>query len=111
MKIETSRHGAVTVVRPDGPLVAEDMASLIKGFEDAAVKSLGRVVVDCSASPYADSEGLEGLLDLVDHQERGGQALKLIGVGETLRESMTLTETAPRFEFFSDLNSAVRSFS
>jgi len=111
MKIETSRHGAVTVVRPDGPLVAEDTDALAREFEASAVRSLGRVVLDCSEAPYADSEGLEMLLDLTDYQARGGRALKVIGVGETLREAMTLTETAARIEFFADLNSAVRSFS
>ena len=73
-------------------------------------KCLGRVVLDASAVAYVDSRGLEVLVEVGEAMSQGGQALKLCGANETLREVMELTETFGNFEHFADIQSAVRSF-
>jgi hypothetical protein len=54
MNITEQHQGAVTVLKPDGPLVADD----VKGFAAALTKAigtnLGRCVVDLSAVPFVD---------------------------------------------------------
>ncbi|MEL7471929.1 MAG: STAS domain-containing protein [Planctomycetota bacterium] len=110
LRIAESRHGAVSVLRPEGPFTAEAVEPLMAAFEKARGKSLGRVVLDCAAAPHADSEGLEALADLADQMARSGLSLKLIGCAETLRETFELTELTPQFEYFADANAAVRSF-
>ena len=110
MEIEREQHGAVTVLAPRGALT-EDAAALFAGrLTDEVAASSGRVAVDCSAAPYADSAGLEALVDGADQLERIGQSLRLIAVSPTLRESFDLTGIAGMFEFYADVNAAVRSF-
>ncbi len=110
MQIEAERQGAVTVLKPRGPLVAADADTLRQRGSNAIAESLGRMVIDASAIVYVDSNGVEALLDLADELADAGQVLKLCSSNETVREVLELTETAAMFEHFEDVPSAVRSF-
>ncbi|MFG0243776.1 MAG: STAS domain-containing protein [Planctomycetota bacterium] len=110
MQVESERQGAVTVLRPRGPLIAEDAEVVRHKGGEAIADSLGRLVIDASAIVYVDSKGIEALLDLADELSDAGQVLKLSGTNETMREALEITETAGMFEHFEDVQSAVRSF-
>ncbi|MGH7179280.1 MAG: STAS domain-containing protein [Tepidisphaeraceae bacterium] len=110
MKIQESRQGAVTVLKPSGPLTLNDAVE----FRTLAMRvlsgSLGRFLVDMSAIPFVDSQGLEALLDVTEQLGASGQMLKLCAANKTVREVMTLTGLSAQFEHFDDVNTAVRSF-
>ncbi len=110
LEIDERRHGAVTVLRPNGAISGEDAAVLLERIGDAAGRSLGRIVLDAGAAPFVDSAGLEALLDAADRMAESGQSLKLCAVNETLREVLALTGLARRFEQYEDVQAAVRSF-
>lgn len=110
MDIEEQRKGAVTVVRPVGPLCAEDVEQFKRRLTDVFSRSLGRLIIDASAIPFVDSPGLEALVQMTETASRSGQSLKLCRVNETLREVLDLTDLANLFESFEDENAAVRSF-
>lgn len=110
MKLHEQKHGAVTVIRPEGPLVEEHAQTLKTNLLSAMSGSLGRVVVDLSAVPFVDSRGLETLVDLTEEMAKSGQALKLCAPNKTVREVLELTALVSMFDHFDDLNSAVRSF-
>lgn len=108
--ITEQRHGAVLVVKPEGPLIQDEARALSEASAGRGREMLGRIAVDLSASPYIDSLGLEALLDLADELNRCGQTLRLAGVCATVREVLDLTGLTNRFEFHDDTNLAVRSF-
>ena len=108
--ITEQRHGAVAVLKPDGPCIQEQAQSLSESALQKVRPLMGRVVIDLSASPYVDSLGLETLLDLADEMDQCGQTLRLAGVSATVREVLGLTGLTNRFEFHDDANLAVRSF-
>jgi len=110
MQIETQQHGAVTVIRPKGPLVQEDAGIVGDRLINAMREHMGRVVFDAAEVPYLDSVGLEALLDATEAMSRSGEALKICALNETIREVLELTELATMFENFEDINAAVRSF-
>jgi anti-sigma B factor antagonist len=110
MRIHEQRQGAITVLKPDGALTATDADDLSANVLRAMTANLGRVVLDLSTVPFIDSHGLEVLLDLTEAASKGGRALKLCGLNKTLREVLELTELAGLFEFYDDVNDAVRSF-
>ncbi|CAG0996478.1 Putative anti-sigma factor antagonist [Phycisphaerales bacterium] len=110
MDIQEQRHGAVTVVKPVGPLVQADAEQFREHLESVLTRSLGRFVIDASAVPYVDSPGLESLAAATDALIAGGRSLRVCGAGETLREVLDLTGLGERFEFFDDVTTAVRSF-
>lgn len=110
MEIQEQRQGAVTVVKPCGPLCGPD-ADQFRTHADALMRrTLGRFVVDASAIQFADSRGLEVISDLGRELSHSGQALRLCGAGETLREILEVTEIDPFVEYFQDVTAAVRSF-
>lgn len=110
MEIHETRQGAVTVLKPAGPLIEADAEQ----FKQRALKvhgaTLGRFVIDATDMPFVDSRGLESLVEVNDQMSHGGKALKLCGANETVREVLELTDLASMFEHFEDVNSAVRSF-
>ncbi|MCC6679087.1 MAG: STAS domain-containing protein [Phycisphaerales bacterium] len=110
MEIEEQRHGAVTVLRPRGPLIQTDADQFRKRAADVMARSLGRFVVDASGIAYTDSRGLEVLAEVSEELAQGGQVLRLCGAGETLREVLELTELSALFEHYEDVPTAVRSF-
>ncbi len=110
MNIVEQECGAVRVLKPDGPLTAKGVEAFRNRIGQLVESSLGRCVVDASAVQYADSTGLEALVEANHEIARTGHPLKLCSVNETLRQVLELTGLAPQFEFFADVNSAVRSF-
>ncbi|MFI4860495.1 MAG: STAS domain-containing protein [Phycisphaerales bacterium JB063] len=104
------KHGAVQVLRPEGPLVLEDAEILRARAIAAAGPALGRVVLDMVEAKYVDSEGLEALLDISDRLASCGQTLRLVNVTATVREVLQITGLSQKFEYHDDANSAVRSF-
>ena len=110
MQLHEQQCGAVTALRPEGPLVAEDVEEFKQRAHELLHRDLGRCVVDFSAVPYVDSRGLEAMLDVNDEISQTGHALKLCGANDTIRQVLELTNLGHTFEHFADVNSAVRSF-
>lgn len=110
MNIDEQKHGAVTVIKPEGPLVEDDVVPFRQRVNEVRKSAMGRVVVDLSAVSFVDSRGLETLAELSDQMAESGQVLRLCAESETVREVLELTELAGRFEHYEDVNSAVRSF-
>src|SRR5262245_10534480 len=110
MDIQEQRHGAVTVVKPGGPVLQADAVKFRQRVTDVMGRSLGRFVVDVSAVAYVDSAGLEVLVQAAEEMNQTGRALRLCHASETLREVLELTGVAELFEHYADVNTAVRSF-
>jgi anti-anti-sigma factor len=110
MDIVETREGAVTVVKPMGPLLLGEAEQFKTRLTDVIARSLGRFVIDASQVAYLDSRGLEVLVEASEQMSQSGQPLRVCGSNETLREVMDLTETAPLFEHFADVHAALRSF-
>ena len=110
MKIHDQLQGAVTVLKPEGPLIEADAGALKQRLMQALDACLGRFVVDMSSVPYVDSKGLETLVEISEELGRSGQALRLCAATKTVREVLELTDLATLFDHFEDTNTAVRSF-
>lgn len=110
MEVQEQRHGAVTVIKPVGPLLQDDATKFRQRLGDVMTRSLGRFVLDASSVAYVDSQGLEVLVQAAEQLSEGGRAMRLSGATETLREVLDLTGVSDRFEHYADVNTAVRSF-
>ncbi len=110
MEISEQRQGAVTIVKPGGPLCHAEAEQFSGHIDEVMARSLGRFVLDASGIPYVDSSGLGALLRITNDLGESGRSLRVCSANETLREVMDLTGLADRFEFYEDVNAAVRSF-
>ncbi len=98
------------MLKPHGALISSDAEQFRARLEEARAKSFGRIVIDASSITYVDSTGLETLVDVTEELADSGHALKLCGLNETIRDVLDLTELISLFEFYEDINSAVRSY-
>jgi anti-anti-sigma factor len=110
MDIHEQAQGAVTVLKPSGPLTDADAEQFKTRAIDLVTRNLGRVVIDASAMPFVDSRGIEALADITDQLSQSGRALKLCGANLTIRQVLELTGWSDAFEYFDDVTSGVRSF-
>lgn len=110
MKIEERRHGAVLIVRPDGPVAGDDADAFTGAVLDQISTQAGRLVIDASAIAFIDSRGLESLVTLGERVSSTGRTLKLSGLNDTVREVFELTEVADLFEYYETAGAAARSF-
>ena len=110
MSVKEQQHGAVIVLKPQGPIIQEDLDPVKGRLLQAQKENLGRIVLDMSAVPFVDSSGLELLVDVTNEMARSGKSLKLCAASKTIRQVLELTGLSPLFEHFEDANSAVRSF-
>ena len=110
MQIDKQQKGAVIVLKPKGPITHNEADDLKQVLMDSVAQNFGRVVLDASAIPFVDSRGLEVLADVSEGLTESGQALKLFNANETIREVFYLVDLTSMFEYFEDLNAAVRSF-
>ena len=110
MEILEQRQGAVTVLKPQGPLVGTDAEQFKERLAGVLASSLGRFVVDASEIAFVDSRGLEVLKETTEELSGSGQALRLCGANETVREVLDLTDLDSLFEHYEDAGAAARSF-
>lgn len=110
MDIAQLKVGAVTVLRPSGPLVRASAEGLLRCFRTALQESMGRVVLDFEAVPFVDSVGLEALMDAADETGALGLSLKVCGVAGVVKEALVATGCDAGLEFHADANAAARSF-
>ena len=111
MTFDQQSIGAVTVLRPIGPIAsAEDADQFQEQSANLVRSSLGRFVLDATELSYVDSSGLEALVDLAEELNAFGQALKICSMGETLAETIRVTQTTGSFEPFGQVQEAVRSY-
>ena len=109
MRIETTQHGRVIVIKPLGMLAGADAKELLSQIGKHVEAGRMDVVLDCSGIVFVDSSGLEALADGAEALIRGGKALKLAGENAKLREILDLTELSPLFEAHGDVLEAVES--
>lgn len=111
MIIEQQQIGAVTVIRPEGPISGSEDAGIFRAnTEGIARTTRGRLVLDATELAYVDSEGLEALLELAESLESLGQSLRTAAPGSTLRETIEITGLESHFDHYESVQEAVRSF-
>jgi anti-anti-sigma factor len=108
--VAVEKQGAVSVVRPEGPLTETYAAD----FLQAAVGKLGQgrpmLVVDLHEVPLVDSAGLEALVDVRDRIEARGGGVKLAAVNALCHDILRVTGVGQKFELYPHVKSAVARF-
>lgn len=110
MKIEHQTFGTVDVCKPVGALVDDDAVTFADYLLSRADRANGRFVISMREVAYLDSRALEGLLDAADELHGRSGRLKLVSVTPTCREILELTGVSDHFQFFENIEDAVRSF-
>jgi anti-anti-sigma factor len=103
-------QGAVDVIGGGDRIAGDHVAELAGVLEGRLQRGQPQIVLDFQGVAVVDSTGLELLLEAQEKCQRLGGALKLANLGALCREVLKATGVGARFEIFSDLGGAVRSF-
>jgi anti-anti-sigma factor len=104
------RHGAITVLRPNGPLRAEAIEQLDNHLTPALAGGVPNVVIDLAETPLIDGAGLEWILNLDERCCRHGGCVRICNVGELCRDILRITVVGSSVQQFEDLTLALGSF-
>ena len=104
------RHGAVTVLRPEGPLRAEAIESIDERLQSMICGGVPQVIIDMSETPLIDGAGLEWILSLDESCCRRGGCVRLCGVGELCQDILRITAVGASLQQYDDLTIALGSF-
>jgi len=108
--LQTTESGRFTHVRPELPLLEENLAPLGAELDACLASGRLRVVLDLGAVQFIDSRGLELLLDAARRFRAAGGRLKLANPNPLCSEILSATRLDAEIEVFYDLNQAGRSF-
>lgn len=108
--LRLDRHGAVTVIRPDGPLRAEAVEQLDQETKPMLSGGVPYFVVDLSETPLIDGAGLEWILSLDETCCRRGGCVRICSAGELCRDILRVTAVGSSLQQFEDLTTALGSF-
>lgn len=109
MRIETVRKGSTIILRPRGMLVGIDADQLQSQVTQHLAAKETTIVLDIEGILFADSHGLEILVDLAETMIRSGRVLKLVGNNPKLSEVLDLTDLASLFQLSGDVTAAVEA--
>jgi len=105
-----THHGAVTVLRPDGPLRAEAIEAIDRLLQPVITGGVPYLVMDLSDTPLIDGSGLEWILTVDELCCRRGGCLRLCNVGELCQDILRITAVGASVQQFDDLTIALGSF-
>lgn len=104
------RHGAVTVLRPTGPLRAESIGPLDEEIQPMLSGGMPYIVLDLSETPLIDGAGLEWIVGLDETCCRRGGCVRICNAGELCRDILRITSVGASVQQFDDLTVALGSF-
>ncbi len=110
MEVTISQEGAVTALKPCGPVIAGELDELDRMLRSLSLRWVKRIILNMSEVPLIDSAGLELLQQYRGQMAEHGLKMKICGLTEMTQKIFDITKLSSRFEIFPDIASAVRSF-
>lgn len=110
MKIESQKYNDIIVLQLQGEFTAESLKSFEDQVSNAIASKTSGIVLDMSKVIMLDSRALEYLLELSDRCREKTRQFKIAGLDETCTKILEITRLLPKFDTYSELTKAVKSF-
>jgi anti-anti-sigma factor len=108
VEIKVEQYGRAAVLRCKGEITEDTVAALTREVEAQVAAKVSDVVLDLADVPFADSVGLEALLDMRDKLVSQSGQLTLAGVHDSLAKIFEITRLESAFDTVSDCLEAVK---
>jgi anti-sigma B factor antagonist len=110
LKMETRVVDGVTIVACQGRIVFGEEATALRQGLRQVLTVTRQVVLDLSGVSYIDSGGLGTLVGVYSSARSNGADIKLMGLGQRLRDVLQITKLATVFEVYDNEQQAVAAF-
>jgi anti-sigma B factor antagonist len=108
---EVSRTGDVEVVRLIEPKLAQpDLEALQNDLSKRIDEGARKMVINLAPVAFVDSFGIGVIAATARRISQAGGRVKLCGVGDRVKMSLTITRLDRMLEIFADEEEALRSF-
>ena len=108
-EMEVATVGDSTVMAPKESLTYKNCEGLEAALRDNVDQKRIKIILDCKAIPFLDSEALELLVRMHEDLEKRGGALKMVGMNDVCRDILLATRLIGVFSVYRDVLEATRS--
>lgn len=110
MKIESQKYNDIIVLQLQGELTTETIKSFEDETSNAFAAQISGIVLDMHKVSTIDSSALEYLLELSEKCREHTRQLKIAALDETCTTILEVTRLLPKFDTYTELTDAVKSF-
>ena len=110
LKMETRTADGITIVNCTGKVVFGDEANALRTTLTKLLTDTKHIVLNLSGVTYIDSGGLGTLVGVYSSARAGGADIKLVGLGQRLRDVLAITKLATVFELYDNESQAMAAF-
>ena len=108
MAVSLRKQGSVAILEIEGRLALGDSLDEFRAkWADAVATGAQDVIVNLAKVPMVDSSGIGSLIRCQSAVSARGGKMKLVGVGQVVRQSFKVTRVEKVFEFHPDEKSAL----
>jgi len=110
MPVSLRKLGSVAILELNGILSLGDSLEEFRAkWSDAVATGARDLVINLTRVPMVDSSGIGSLIRCHSAVTAAGGKVRLVGVGEMVRQSLKVTRLERVFEFYGDEASALAS--
>jgi anti-sigma B factor antagonist len=110
LKMETRTADGVTIVNCTGKVVFGDEANALRSTLKKLLNETKHIILNLSGVTYIDSGGLGTLVGVYSSARASGADIKLVGLGQRLRDVLAITKLATVFEVYDSEPQALAAF-
>ncbi len=110
MPVTSQDYDRATVLILQGEFTGDDQQTRLKEIIESAIENrhVADFIVDFSACPFVDSQGLESLVWLKQRCNEHFGHVRIINLDDSCRKILQLTRLEQQFEICSDLAAAMK---
>lgn len=110
LKMETHVKNGITILSCSGRIVFGEEATAMRNTLKRLLNSSKQIAVDLSGVSYIDSGGLGSLVGVYSSARAGGADIKLVGLGQRLKDTLQVTKLVTVFEVYDNEQQAIDAF-
>jgi anti-sigma B factor antagonist len=110
LKMETRVADGVTIIACQGRIQFGEDATALREELKRVLSSSRQLILNLSGVSYIDSGGLGTLVGVYSSARSAGADIKLVGIGQRLRDVLQITKLVTVFETYENEQQAMNSF-
>jgi anti-sigma B factor antagonist len=110
LKMETRVKNGITILSCSGRIVFGEEATAMRNTLKRLLNSSKKILLNLSSVTYIDSGGLGSLVGVYSSARSGGADIKLIGLGQRIKDTLQVTKLVTVFEVYDNEQQAIDAF-
>jgi|SRR5262245_26898415 anti-sigma B factor antagonist len=110
LKMDSRVEDGITIISCSGRITFGEDSAALRANLKRVLEFNRKIVLNLSGVPYIDSGGLGTLVGVFSSARAAGADIKLVGLGQRLRDVLSITKLVTVFEVYDTEEQAVAAF-